>query len=317
MKLDLEKIKEGFLKKDKIILSKGLSLIENRKKENQDLIYKFLSSFSLQERSKVIGVSGTPGAGKSTFLNTFIKELVDFEPSLKVAVLAIDPSSEVSGGSILGDKTRMNDISHLEQVYIRPSASDKYLGGVAAKTYESIRLCEVFGFDYIFVETVGVGQSESLVAHMVDYFIMLSAPAGGDDLQGIKRGVLEHIDLLLINKADGDMLDQAQLALSHFSSSSDLVSKKSAFKTLMISGLKKIGIKEVENEMRNYFKTYDFSKREVNRSRFVDSFFKQIISEKIENIFNSSDYKSIVTSFTNDDISMQVLSEKLRAIGQI
>ena len=150
-----------------------------------------------------LGISGPPGVGKSTFIEAFGQHLID--AGHKVAVLAIDPSSKISGGSILGDKTRMTELPRDKDAFIRPSPAGETLGGVARRTREALLLCEAAGFDVVIVETVGVGQSETAVAEMTDMFLLLLAPGGGDDLQGVKRGVMELADLLIVNKADGDL----------------------------------------------------------------------------------------------------------------
>jgi LAO/AO transport system kinase len=164
-----------------------------------------------------IGISGTPGVGKSTFIEAFGLHLVNGEPQRKVAVLAVDPSSRRTGGSILGDKTRMVELSRSPRAFIRPSPSAGTLGGVARRTREVLLLCEAAGYDTALVETVGVGQSETAVAQMTDIFVLLVAPAGGDELQGVKRGVMELADIVAVNKCDGDLKAQAMATLSDYS----------------------------------------------------------------------------------------------------
>lgn len=161
-----------------------------------------------------IGISGAPGAGKSTFIEAFGNHVI--EQGSRVAVLAVDPSSAISGGSILGDKTRMERLAHRRRAFIRPSPAGQTLGGVARRTRESMLLCEAAGFDVIIVETVGVGQSETAVADMTDVFILLLLPAGGDELQGIKRGNLELADLVIVNKADGELAPSAKRTAADF-----------------------------------------------------------------------------------------------------
>lgn len=161
-----------------------------------------------------IGLSGTPGVGKSTFIESFGMMLV--AQGLRVAVLAVDPSSARSGGSILGDKTRMERLSREPNAFIRPSPSQAQLGGVARRTREAVSLCEAAGFDVVLIETVGVGQSETLVAEMTDLFILLMAPAGGDELQGVKRGIMEMADMILVNKADGDLKPAALRTMADY-----------------------------------------------------------------------------------------------------
>ena len=185
-------------------------------------------------------MSGTPGVGKSTFIESFGLELV--ESGLRVAVLAVDPSSARSGGSILGDKTRMDHLSRHPSAFIRPSPSQTYLGGVARRTREATALCEAAGFDVVLIETVGVGQSETMVAEMADLFVLLLAPAGGDELQGVKRGIMEMADLILINKADGDLKATATRTCAEYAGALRLLRKRAQDpdgfpKALMVSAI--------------------------------------------------------------------------------
>lgn len=205
----------GIQKGDIAALSAAITLIEsqnpNHRSEANGLLQKCLPSSGNSVR---IGITGVPGVGKSTFIESFGKVLV--EKGKKVAVLAIDPSSSVSHGSILGDKTRMQDLSTMQEVYIRPSAAGDTLGGVARKTRESIVLCEAAGFDVILIETVGVGQSETVVNSMVDFFLLLMLSGAGDELQGIKKGIMEMADALVITKADGENEKKAELAARQY-----------------------------------------------------------------------------------------------------
>lgn len=207
----VEKIEAG----DKLALSKGITLIESENPKDYDKKELLIEAcIPKAGESFRMGITGVPGVGKSTFIESYGKELV--KNGHQVAVLAIDPSSNVSGGSILGDKTRMEELSQMKEVYIRPSAAGKSLGGVARATRESIVLCEAAGYDYIIIETVGVGQSETVVKDMVDFFLLLMLSGAGDELQGIKRGIMEMADALYISKADGDNLKRAQKALSDY-----------------------------------------------------------------------------------------------------
>ncbi len=188
-------------------LARAITLVESTRADHQAQAEALLKALPHTDKALRIGLTGTPGVGKSTFIEAFGLMLAD--QGLKVAVLAVDPSSARSGGSILGDKTRMERLARHPNAFIRPSPSQTTLGGVARRTWEAIRLCEAAGFDIILVETVGVGQSETMVAEMTDLFVLLLAPAGGDELQGVKRGIMELADLILINKADGDLKAQA------------------------------------------------------------------------------------------------------------
>ncbi|WP_347265622.1 methylmalonyl Co-A mutase-associated GTPase MeaB [Paracoccus sp. (in: a-proteobacteria)] len=195
-------------------LSRAITLIESTRPDHRARAVALLAELP-ERRALRIGLSGTPGVGKSTFIETFGKLLTG--QGLKVAVLAVDPSSARSGGSILGDKTRMETLSRDPNAFIRPSPSRAELGGVARRTRETVRLCEAAGFDVVLIETVGVGQSETLVADMSDLFVLLLAPAGGDELQGVKRGIMEMADIILVNKADGELRPVALRTVADYS----------------------------------------------------------------------------------------------------
>ncbi len=185
-------------------LARAITLIESGRADHRAQAETLLETLAKTGRQALrIGLSGTPGVGKSTFIEAFGLMLIG--QGLRVAVLAVDPSSTRSGGSILGDKTRMERLSREANAFIRPSPSQTQLGGVARRTREAVALCEAAAFDVVLIETVGVGQSETMVAEMSDLFILLLAPAGGDELQGVKRGIMEQADMILVNKADGDL----------------------------------------------------------------------------------------------------------------
>lgn len=212
---------------DRETLSTSITLLESTLTTDKDLANALIQRcLPYTGKSIRIGITGVPGVGKSTFIESFGKVLVDH--GKKVAVLAIDPSSAESGGSILGDKTRMQDLSVMENVFIRPSAAGRTLGGVARKTRESIFLCEAAGFDVILIETVGVGQSETMVHSMVDFFLLLMLAGAGDELQGIKRGIMEMADALVITKADGDNAKKAQLASREYANAMHLFPPKAS-----------------------------------------------------------------------------------------
>jgi LAO/AO transport system kinase len=213
--LNHDDLLKGILDGDLKALSSGITLLESKRKEDQQIARRLVSSCLQHTKESIrIGVTGVPGVGKSTFIESFGQLVI--EKGHKIAVLAIDPSSEKSGGSILGDKTRMNKLSMSPSAFIRPSAAGKSLGGVARKTRESIVLCEAAGFDYIVIETVGVGQSETVVHSMVDFFLLLMLAGAGDELQGIKRGIMEMADALVITKADGENVRNAQKARKEY-----------------------------------------------------------------------------------------------------
>ena len=216
--VDLDRLVEG----NRRALAKAITLVESKleshREQSQDMLEKLLPKTGNSIR---IGITGIPGVGKSTFIETFGLYLV--EQGKKVAVLAVDPSSPLEGGSILGDKTRMELLSRSENAFIRPSPSEGSLGGVAQKTRETMLLCEAAGYDVILVETVGVGQSEYEVAGMVDFFMVLMLPNAGDELQGIKKGIMELADALVINKADGDSINLAEQTRRHYTSAMGLL----------------------------------------------------------------------------------------------
>ena len=188
-------------------LARAITLIESQRPDHRAQALDLLAALGHERQALRIGLSGTPGVGKSTFIEAFGMMLV--EAGLRVAVLAVDPSSARSGGSILGDKTRMERLSRHPRAFIRPSPSRAQMGGVARRTREAVALCEAAGFDVILIETVGVGQSETMVSGLCDLFLLLMAPAGGDELQGVKRGIMEMADMILVNKADGELLATA------------------------------------------------------------------------------------------------------------
>lgn len=247
--LVVEELFQEILKGNKSALSQAITLIENNNPRHQEksaaLIEKCLPHAN---RSIRIGITGVPGVGKSTFIEAFGGYLAD--TGKKVAVLAVDPTSTVSGGSILGDKTRMETLVSHENAFIRPSPSGDSLGGVAKKTRETIILCEAAGFDTLLIETVGVGQSETTVHSMTDFFLLLKLAGAGDELQGIKRGIMEMADAIVINKADGDNRKPAEKARSEFRRALHLYPEKESGwkpKVLLCSALHREGIEEVWN----------------------------------------------------------------------
>lgn len=254
-KINVADLVEGVLRGDRIRLGRAITLIESKREDRQtaaqEIIEKCLPHSGNSFR---IGVTGTPGVGKSTFIESLGSFLVE-EKNEKVAVLAIDPSSQVSRGSILGDKTRMEKLSTHESAFIRPSPAGKTLGGVARKTRETIILCEAAGFNKIFIETVGVGQSETAVHSMVDFFLLLLLPGAGDELQGIKRGIVEMADGVVVNKAEGERLELAKNTKRAYRNSMHLFpAKASGFTTKihLCSSLKNKGIEAVWENLAAY-----------------------------------------------------------------
>lgn len=246
---------EGIVKGDVTILSQAVTLVESVKPEHQAVAQEVIEKCLPHSGHSVrVGISGVPGAGKSTSIDVFgLHVLEKYEG--KLAVLAIDPSSERSKGSILGDKTRMEKLSVHPNSFIRPSPSAGSLGGVARKTRETIVLCEAAGFDKIFVETVGVGQSETAVHSMVDFFLLIQLAGTGDELQGIKRGIMEMADGIVINKADGDNLERAKLAASQFRNALHLFPAPESGWTPQVmtySGFYNLGVKEIWDMVYDY-----------------------------------------------------------------
>uniref|UniRef100_A0A8B9P4I9 Metabolism of cobalamin associated A n=1 Tax=Apteryx owenii TaxID=8824 RepID=A0A8B9P4I9_APTOW len=260
----VDKIYSGLIQGHRACLAEAITLVESthhrKKKVAQVLLQKVLSYHREQEKLNQgkplafrVGLSGPPGAGKSTFIECFGKMLT--ERGHKVSVLAVDPSSSTSGGSLLGDKTRMTELSRDMNAYIRPSPTRGTLGGVTRTTNEAILLCEGGGYDVVLVETVGVGQSEFAVADMVDMFILLLPPAGGDELQGIKRGIIEMADLVAINKADGDLVVPARRIQAEYVSAMKLLRKRSKVwrpKVMRISAKTGEGISDMWDKMTEF-----------------------------------------------------------------
>lgn len=246
---------EGILKGDITVLSRAVTLVESIRSEHHSLAQEVIEKCLPHSGNSIrVGISGVPGAGKSTSIDVFGLHLLQ-EKGGKLAVLAIDPSSERSKGSILGDKTRMEQLSVHPDSFIRPSPSAGSLGGVARKTRETIILCEAAGFDKIFVETVGVGQSETAVHSMVDFFLLIQLAGTGDELQGIKRGIMEMADGIVINKADGNNIDKANLAATQFRNALHLFPAPDSGwtpKVLTYSGFYGLRIREIWDMIYEY-----------------------------------------------------------------
>jgi len=252
--MDIEAFGDKILKGDRRALARAITLVESSRADHRAQAARLLDHLRKADRQAIrIGLSGTPGVGKSTFIEAFGMMLTG--QGLRVAVLAVDPSSTRSGGSILGDKTRMERLSREKNAFIRPSPSQSHLGGVARRSREAVALCEAAGFDVILIETVGVGQSETVVAEMSDLFVLLLAPAGGDELQGVKRGIMEMADLILVNKADGDLKPAATRTCSDYAGALRLLRKRpqdpDGFpKAMMVSAQQETGLAEAWKEMQ-------------------------------------------------------------------
>ncbi len=249
-----QKVKEG----DTAALSSAITLIESTsEKDESDSRVLLNALLPVKKSAFVVGVSGVPGVGKSTFLESYCSFLLDRDSETRLAILAVDPSSELSKGSILGDKTRMESIGKSDRVFIRPSASGGKLGGVARSTYEAVALCEAAGFDFIFVETVGVGQSETVVSKLTDCFLFLAMPGTGDELQGIKKGIMEMADIIALNKCDGPRAEQSNHSALELRNALQLVSRQQnnwQTPVVQISALASKGMEAVWTELDKYYR---------------------------------------------------------------
>lgn len=279
---------EGILAGDRVILSQAVTLVESARPDHQKKAMKIIEKcLPYSGKSVRVGITGVPGAGKSTSIEAFGMNII--RTGKKLAVLAIDPSSERTKGSILGDKTRMEHLSIQENVFIRPSPSAGSLGGVARKTRETIILCEAAGFDTIFVETVGVGQSETAVHSMVDFFLLIQITGGGDELQGIKRGIMEMADGIVINKADGDNIPKAKVTQTQYKNALQLFPLSESGwrpKVLTYSGMTGTGVQEVMEMVYEYLAFTQengyFKQKRATQSRY---WMYETINERLRNNF--------------------------------
>ena len=282
-----QELVDGILKGDQTRLSQGITLIESKAAKHQQQAQQLIEAcLPHANRSVRVGITGVPGVGKSSFIEQLGLQLV--RQGHKLAVLAVDPSSSLSKGSILGDKTRMEELVKQSKAFIRPSASGSSLGGVAQKTRETILLCEAAGYDVILIETVGVGQSETAVHSMTDFFLLMKLAGAGDELQGIKRGIVEMADAIVINKADGENVKAAKLAKTEFNRALHLYPQKASGwtpKAYTCSSLKNEGIKEVWQLISDYLELvkingyFEQKRREQNRywlmQTIQDSLYRQ------------------------------------------
>lgn len=270
-------------------LSRAITFAESKKEEHQLFAQKLIHELMpYTGKAKRIAITGVPGAGKSTFIESFGMFLI--RQNLKVAVLAVDPSSSLSGGSILGDKTRMEDLSKSDQAFIRPTATGGSLGGITARTYEAVLLCEAAGFDVILVETVGVGQSETLVHYITDFFLFLQVSGTGDDLQGIKRGIMEMADVIFLNKTDlYDPKIVQDTKMDMHRSLQFLPSKDSGWKRKILkgSGFANLGIDEVWDKILEYYQLiqsngYLEKMRQEQKLLRIDDYLEELILKKLK-----------------------------------
>lgn len=299
--LHLDALVKGITQGKIQTLSQGITLLESQHPKNLNTANELIQAcLPFAKKSIRIGITGVPGVGKSTFIEAFGNFITTL--GKKVAVLAVDPSSSISGGSILGDKTRMEELVKNPNAYIRPSASGKSLGGVARKTRESIILCEAAGYDVILVETVGVGQSETAVHSMVDFFLLLKLAGAGDELQGIKRGIMEMADGIVINKADGQNQNAARLAKTEFQRALHLFPpKKSGWtpKVVTCSALENKGVDSIWESIMEYVKQtgengYFMQKRE-DQNQF---WMMETINDQLkQHFFEQKDIKNALPLF--------------------
>ncbi len=253
--MEISALAQDVLAGNRRALARAITMVESTRPDHRATAADLLEHLSGAGREAIrIGLSGTPGVGKSTFIESF--GLMLAEDGLRVAVLAVDPSSARTGGSILGDKTRMEQLSRHPRAFIRPSPSQTHLGGVARRTREAVALCEAADFDVVLIETVGVGQSETVVAELSDTFLLLLAPAGGDELQGVKRGIMEVADLIVVNKADGDLKATATRTCADYAGALRLLRRRpqdpEGFpKAMTVSALEQSGLDRVWTEIMN------------------------------------------------------------------
>lgn len=301
----------GILNQELVVLSQAITLIESSKVSDYTLAQEVISGCLPHAGKSIrIGITGVPGVGKSTFIEAFGKHLTN--QNSKVAVLAVDPTSQASRGSILGDKTRMNELSVDENAFIRPSASGNTLGGVAQKTQETMLLCEAAGFEYIIVETVGVGQSEIEVKHLTDFFMLLMIAGAGDELQGIKRGIMEMADAILINKAEDDNLTKAKIAKREYKNALHLFPAKSSNwipQVELCSALKNTGIIEAHTIIESYVnQTKNNGFFDHNRNEQQIHWFKQKVNERILNQFYMQEQNKKSFTMLESDILKGVIT---------
>lgn len=309
-----DKIHINFLSKNirrgsRKFLAKAITLVESTKEEDQMKAEALVSNLPANDKTLRIGVSGVPGVGKSTFIESF--GLMLLEMGYKVAVLAVDPTSQKTGGSILGDKTRMERLSIKENSFIRPSPSKGHLGGVAKSTRESISCVEASGYDVTFVETMGVGQAETAVYNMVDIFLVLLLPSGGDDLQGIKKGIIELSDLLIVNKADDNLLPVAKRTVNDYENALSIIHPIRPDwkpKVLKCSSINLEGMNDVWNLIDKFI-----SRRRKNknfyRNRSIQNlnWMWEILDQKLSNFIN----KNIKKQEFAKKIEIEVLKKKI------
>lgn len=308
--MTIEELVRGVKEGKRRHLAKSITLVESNKEADQQKAQELLNSFSPSTNTVRIGISGVPGVGKSTFIEALGNYVIS--QGLKVAVLAVDPSSPTTGGSILGDKTRMETLSSKDEAFIRPSPTSGTLGGVAKRTRESMHLCEAAGYDVILIETVGVGQSEFEVASMVDCFLVLMLPGGGDSLQGIKRGIMEIIDILVINKADGEQLQMAKNAISEYKNAFHLLTPKYEnvhVKFHTVSSIKKTGINEVWESIKDFIEALKEEQIFLKQRKEQElNWFKRLVEDEVLRLLWKSPDKAALSQKLVEQIQIGELT---------
>ena len=304
---------EGVLKGDRVLLSRAITVIESNLESDKLLAKDIIQAILPKSGNSIrIGITGVPGVGKSTFIEAFGKHLIT--QGKRVAILSIDPSSQRSKGSILGDKTRMEELANMEEAYIRPSASGDTLGGVANKTGETMLLCEANGYDVVLIETVGVGQSETAVHGMTDFFLLLMLSGAGDELQGIKKGIMEMADMVVINKADGDNIRMSEMARLQYQNALHIFPQSESGWSPVVStasAIKNIGISNVWDEIVKFKLQVDgngyFLK---NRKHQQINWMYNNINEELKRLFYGS--KNIASHLKT--LENQIVSNKISPV---
>ncbi len=314
---DVNALEQGVRAGDRVLLSRAITLIESTLPEHRAQADELLSRVYPQSGNALrVGITGVPGAGKSTLLEVLGTQLC--EKGRRLAVLTIDPSSELTGGSILGDKTRMENLSRQTNAFIRPSPSRGVLGGVARWTREAMILCEAAGYDTVFIETVGVGQSETLVRSMVDCFIFLTLSGAGDELQGIKRGILELSDIIAVTKADGDNLQRAEVARAVLERSTAYIQHATAnwpVPVLSISALQKTGLEVLWNAVMRFEKTtHSTGAWDERRVSQRENWLKNLLLEGVNRALEAHPEMPSFLAASRTELPAKIAAEALKKI---
>ncbi len=301
---------DGVLNGDRMLLSRAITVVESNLESDKVLAKEIIQGILPKSGNSIrIGITGVPGVGKSTFIEAFGKYLV--KQGHKVAILSIDPSSQRSKGSILGDKTRMEELANMQEAYIRPSASGDTLGGVANKTGETMLLCEANGYDVILIETVGVGQSETAVHGMTDFFLLLMLSGAGDELQGIKKGIMEMADMVVINKADGNNIRMSEMARLQYQNALHIFPQSESGWSPVVStasAIKNIGIDNVWTEISKFKELVDengYFKKNRNYQQ-IDWMYNNINEELKQLFYGSKNISEELKTLEKDIVSAKI-----------